>query len=74
MITTISNEKQINDKLLSDPVDIPDIVMKGCYEVCPENCLNDGEWKYLNSRNRPLLDKNKRLGVKKGKFTDSKSY
>ena len=46
--------------------------MKGCYEVCPENCLNDGEWKYLNSKNRPLLDKNKRLGVKKGKFTDSK--
>lgn len=55
---------RINEVLLSDPLDLPDIIIKKCLDRCPENCLNHGQWMYRKNKKWHFADKNQRMAIK----------
>ena len=47
--------------MTTDPAYTPAVLMKNCKRVCPERCTNNGDWRYLNKRNKPTVDPNLKL-------------
>ena len=57
---------KVNDEFPPTSTHVPLLIMTKCTEECPEDCINDGTWKYRNKRHKPVTDLERRLYWIKG--------
>ena len=50
------------------------VVFSECTEPCPENCINNGKWKYRKNKYWPATDIEKELHWKTGDRTNLGSF